>query len=326
MPIQIIWGNDEKAIENEIEEIINSNISKEWETCNLSRLDGSLEDQVFQAFEETQTTPFGDGSRVILLKNNPIFNEKNDKFTAKFESIYENIPNSTLLILQNANKPDARIKTTKLIKLLIKKKKANESCFNLPDIWDQKSQLNYIENTAKKLNLNLDKNTALAILEYIGTDSSRLHSELTKALLYISAKKQGILTVEDIINIFEKNESNIFKIIDSLFTKNIALSLYHINILIDQGEPPLRLLAGLTSQVRMHTIVLLLSQENDSSKVCKLAEISNPKRLFFIRKKVKDCDPRYLIDLMNRLLNIESYLKKGNNPIDVFKENLASLT
>jgi len=326
MPIQIIWGNDEKAIENEIEKIINSNISKEWETCNLSKLDGAFEDQVFQAFEETQTTPFGDGSRVILVKNNPIFNERNDKFLAKFESIYKKIPNSTLLILLNANKPDARIKTTKIIQSLIKEKKASELYFNLPDIWDQKSQLNYINSTAKKLNLNLEKNAALVILEYIGTDSSKLDSELKKALLYLSAKKREILTIEDIINIFDKNQSNIFQIIDSLFSKNISESLHHINILINQGEPPLRLLAGLTSQIRMHTIVLLLSHENDISKICKLAGISNPKRLFFIRKKVKDCDARYLIDLMTRLLNIESYLKKGNNPIDVFKENLASLT
>ena len=90
MPIQIIWGNDIQSCENEIEKIINSNISKQWESFNLSKLDGNEENQVFKALEEVQNAPFGDRSRIILLKNNPIFNIKNDKFAAKFESSAQN--------------------------------------------------------------------------------------------------------------------------------------------------------------------------------------------------------------------------------------------
>ena len=98
MPIQIIWGNDIQSCENEIEKIINSNISKQWESFNLSKLDGNDENQVFQALEETQNAPFGDGSRIIILKNNPIFNIKNEKFLAKFESSAQNIPDSSFSV------------------------------------------------------------------------------------------------------------------------------------------------------------------------------------------------------------------------------------
>ena len=54
MPIQVIWGNDTKSCENEIEKIINSNISKQWESFNLSKLDGNDDNQVFKALEEIQ--------------------------------------------------------------------------------------------------------------------------------------------------------------------------------------------------------------------------------------------------------------------------------
>ena len=330
MPIQIIWGNDYKACENEIEKIINSNISKQWENFNLSKLNGEDENQVYKAFEEIQTPPFGEGSRIILLRNNPIFNLKNDKFTAKFESASKNIPKSTFFILQNTHKPDARIKTTKYLKSLIEEKRAYESSFNLPDIWDQQGQVKYIENVAKNLNINLEENAALAIVESIGTDSSRLDTELQKALVYISAKEkkdeQNSLTVEDIKIIFDENQSHIFKIIDYLINKNISQSLLDINILINQGEPPLKLIAGLTSQIRIYTMVLLLSDENNFSKINKLTGISNPKRIFIIRNKIKNCNQKFLINLFIKLLDIESLLKKGNNPIDVFTENLASLT
>ena len=145
-------------------------------------------------------------------------------------------------------------------------------------------------------------------------------------MLYLSATNKNLLTVKDIESIFFEQQSNIFKIIDSLIEKEISQSLNHIYTLLSQGEPPLRLISGLTSQIRIHAIVLLLAEENDVSKISQLAGIANPKRIFFIRKKIKNCDPKFLIDLMTKLLDIEFLLKKGNNPINVFTENLASLT
>ena len=326
MPIQIIWGNDTKSCENEIEKIINSNISKQWESFNLSKLDGNDENQVFKALEEMQNAPFGDGSRVILLKNNPIFNIKNEKFLAKFESSTHNIPDSTYLILFCSNKPDSRMKTTKILNKLIKSKKAFESSYTLPDIWAYENQIKHIEKISKNLNINLDENAAQAILESIGTESINLDNELRKALLYLSATNKNLLTVKDIESIFFEKQSNIFKIIDFLIDKEIPQSLNAIRTLINQGEPPLRLIAGLISQIRIYTIVLLLSDENNLSKISELAGITNPKRIFFIRKKIKNCDTNFLINLMIKLLNIELFLKRGNNPLNVFTENLASLT
>ena len=97
---------------------------------------------------------------------------------------------------------------------------------------------------------------------------------------------------------------------------------------MQKGEPALRLNAGLISQIRIHTIIKLAinSTEEDTEAICKLASISNPKRIFFIRKKIKDTPQNFLISLMRSLLNIESLLKKGNNPINVYIENLIHLS
>ena len=90
----------------------------------------------------------------------------------------------------------------------------------------------------------------------------------------------------------------------------------------------MRLNAGLISQIRIPTIIKLSnnSREEDVDKICNLANIKNPKRIFFIRKKIKNTSQEYLINLMSNLLNIESLLKKGNNPINVFIENLMKLS
>ena len=86
--------------------------------------------------------------------------------------------------------------------------------------------------------------------------------------------------------------------------------------------------AGLISQVRQHTIVKISNESGEENKdeILNIAGISNPKRIFFIRKKIKHTSQKYLIELMNNLLNIESMLKKGNNPINVFTENLIKLS
>ena len=333
MPIQIIWGNDLNASNKFIKKIIDEKVSKTWREINISYLNGDDDDQIKQAFDEILTPPLGDGSRVIVLKNNPIFTNKNEEIRIKFEKIYKNIPDKTYFLLQNTKKPDSRLKSTKFIQNLIKKDLAIENSFSLPDIWDFEGQKRYLEVTANSMNIHLDKGTADLIINSVGNDSFNLMSELAKAKIYLSASnnnenKELILKSDDVKKIFNDHQSNIFKIIDYLLQNSIYEGLIEIHYLLKKGEPALRLNAGLISQIRMHTIVKLLykSGEQDLSKICKLANISNPKRIFFIRKKVNNISSDFLIQLMSYLLEIESSLKKGNNPINVFTENLVKLS
>ena len=49
----------------------------------LTNLNGEDDNQIKQAFDETLTPPLGEGARVIILKNNPIFTNKNDEIKTK---------------------------------------------------------------------------------------------------------------------------------------------------------------------------------------------------------------------------------------------------
>ena len=333
MPIQIIWGNDLNASNKFIKKIIDEKVSKTWGEINISYLNGDDDNQIKQAFDEILTPPLGDGSRVIVLKNNPIFTNKNEEIRVKFEKIYQNIPSNTYFLLQNTKKPDSRLKSTKFIQNLIKKDLASEMSFSLPDIWDFEGQKRYIEATANSMNINLGKGTVDLIINSVGNDNFNLMSELAKAKIYLSASNNGenkelVLNSDDVKKIFNDHQSNIFKIIDHLLQNSINEALIEIHYLLKKGEPALRLNAGLISQIRMHTIVKLLhkSGEQDLSEICKLANVSNPKRIYFIRKKVNNTSSDFLIKLMSNLLDIESSLKKGNNPINVFTESLVNLS
>ena len=69
--------------------------------CLLDRNSLPLISQIKQAFDEILTPALGDGSRVVVLRKNPIFTNKNDEIRIKFEKIYQNIPSNNYLILQN---------------------------------------------------------------------------------------------------------------------------------------------------------------------------------------------------------------------------------
>ena len=281
MPIQIIWGDDLNASNQFIHKLINQKVSILWKEINVSHLNGDDNNQVIKALEEIITPPLGDGSRVVVLKNNPIFTNKSEEINNRFEKIYKNIPKNNYLILQNIKKPDSRLKSTKVLRNLIKNNFASEVSFTLPDIWDHISLKQYIEKAASIMNIKLDQNVASLILDSVGNDSFTLKTELEKAKIYLTAKNsdknsQLLLKSEDVKKIFNDHQSNIFKIIDNLLQKNMSQSLIEINYLLQKGEPALRLNAGLISQIRMHTIVLLLSKsgEQDLTKICSLANIS----------------------------------------------------
>ena len=330
MPIQIIWGNDIDACNNAIEKIIDSNISKTWLDLNLSKFNGEDSNQVLKAFEEIETPPFGEGSRVVLLKNNPIFNIKNDSYLDRFETSLSNIPDCNYLILQNTLKPDKRIKTTKLIQSSNNKLKIFEDSFNLPDMWNREAQITHIESIAKNIKIKLEDNVSEFILDSIGTESSNLVNELEKAKLFVLANDDNggeiLLSKEIAKKIFNDHQTNIFRIIDFILNKNIPESLVEINHLLNKGESPIKLIASLINQIRSHTIVFFLMEEKDTEKISKIANISNPKRIFYMRKKVRNCSHKYLIRLMIKLLNIERQLKRGEKPMSVFTENLITLT
>ena len=80
----------------------------------------------------------------------------------------------------------------------------------------------------------------------------------------------------------------------------------------------------MTSQARGWLWVHLLDSDgkHDFKEIAKLAGITNPKRIFIIRKQIQGKSLEVLIELMKKLLKIEVSIKSGSMPIDAFKDNL----
>jgi len=332
MPIHLIWGDDYEACNREIEEIIQTVIDPSWKSFNYSQIDGNDQKQNFRALEEVQSAPLGSGGRVVLVRRSPFCNGCSIELANKLQQTIKLIPNNTYLILNNSNKPDKRLKTTKLIEKSIQSNSfSKEKSFLLPLPWDINGQRNLVKNILYKLNLKMNHEAIDLIVECIGNDSSLINTELQKLSLFSEAINTNLTTdkpreisKELVKKLIQNNSTNALEIANSLLKGEIIIALNKIQSLLKNGEPALRLITTLTGQSRGWLWVHLLdSQGNkDVKEIAKLAGIANPKRIFVIRKQIQGKSLETLLELMKKLLKIEASIKSGIKPIDSFKDNL----
>ena len=332
MPIHLIWGDDYEACNREIEEIIQTVIDPSWKSFNYSQIDGNDQKQNFRALEEVQSAPLGSGGRVVLVRRSPFCNGCSIELANKLQQTIKLIPNNTYLILNNSNKPDKRLKTTKLIEKSIQSNSfSKEKSFLLPLPWDINGQRNLVKNILYKLNLKMNHEAIDLIVECIGNDSSLINTEIQKLSLFSEAINTNLTTdqpreisKELVKKLIQNNSTNALEIANSLLKGEIIIALNKIQSLLKNGEPALRLITTLTGQSRGWLWVHLLdSQGNkDVKEIAKLAGIANPKRIFIIRKQIQGKSLETLLELMKKLLKIEASIKSGIKPIDSFKDNL----
>ena len=314
MPIHLYWGDDASARERAVQELIDAVVEPAWISLNLSRLDGSSAEQASQALAEARTAAFGSGGRLVLMQRSPFCERCSSELAEQLEGALTLIPESSHLLLVSGNKPDARLKTTKALR-----KTATEKSFQLPAIWDGAGQVELVQRTAKDLGLSLEREAAQLLAETIGSNSTRLASELEKLSLYCG---EAAIDAKAVAALAGPAQQNALSIGETLLRGDQGSALQQINELLASNEPALRLVASLVSQLRGWLWVSLLGKqgEHDPVVIAKAAGIGNPKRIYVMRKQLQGTKPKRLLQLLRRLLEVEAALKLGTKPEDAFRE------
>ena len=319
MPIHLYWGDDEAARQRAVEALVEQLVDPAWAAINLSRLDGNDPAEAVRALEEARTPPFAGGARVVVLQRSPFTGACGSELAARFEASLELIPEGCHLVLVSPAKPDARLRTTKAVR-----GKAEERSFSLPAIWDGGGQLELVQRTARELGLQLEPAAAEALADAIGSDSARLASELEKLDLYSAATGQprGPITAAMVAELVQGQATSSLAVGEALLAGQAAEAIARLDSLLVAGEPALRIVASLTSQIRGWLWVSLLdaSGERDVAVIAKAAGIGNPKRIYVLRKQLQGRKPGQLLRLLGRLLEVEAALKRGVEPADAFRD------
>jgi DNA polymerase-3 subunit delta len=313
MPIHLYWGDDEAARGRAVERLVANVLDPSWASMNLSRLDGQDGEQARRALEEARTPPLGAGNRVVVLQRSPFCGACPPPLAEALEACLPAIPEHTHLVLVSGAKPDARLRTTKALRAV-----AEERSFSLPASWDEAGQVELVRSAAEALGLTLAGGAAEALAQAIGSDSARLASELEKLRVYGGER----VTTAAVHALVGGRSSTALAVGEALLAGRPAEAIALVDSLLEAGEPALRIVASLSSQIRGWLWVALLEArgEQDVATIAKAAGIGNPKRVYVLRKQIRGRGEEHLLALLRQLLEAEAALKRGGDPADTFRE------
>lgn len=217
------------------------------DNMNLTRYEGKGLD-VPEILSMSQTLPFLAEKRVLVLEDTGFFKNAAEGLS---EGLLE-LPDSTCMIFVESE-VDKRSKVYKTVK-----KEGYIAELNTPDT---KTLVTWIGSLCKREGKKIDAKTASYILEQCGTDMLLLSHEMEKLFSY--AYERQMITVSDVEAVcVNQVTGKIFEMMDAItmHQQEKAISLYRD--LLSLKEPPLRILALLTRQVRILTEIKGLQADN----------------------------------------------------------------
>jgi DNA polymerase-3 subunit delta len=119
---------------------------------------------------------------------------------------------------------------------------------------------NWITKRTKHLSVSITPEAKKLLADFIGNNLRLLANELDKLATYVG--KGATINVDDVRQLSAQvQEARIFDLTDALAQRNRQQALNILHDLLSDGEPPLKLLSTITSQIRSLLLVKELAQK-----------------------------------------------------------------
>ncbi|OLB28964.1 MAG: DNA polymerase III subunit delta [Ktedonobacter sp. 13_2_20CM_53_11] len=120
--------------------------------------------------------------------------------------------------------------------------------------------VSWIKRRAQSIGVSINEEAATLLANYIGNQLRLLANELAKLATYVG--DGGTITVDDVHQLSAQvQEARIFDLTDALAQRNQKQALTILHDLLADGEPPIRLISTIITQVRSLLLVKELSQK-----------------------------------------------------------------
>jgi len=245
--IYFIYGEDSYRSKRKLEEIVAGYKKVHKSGLNLIYINAEQTD--FKDFDSSlRTNSMFDEKKLIVLKNS----FGNAKFCEDLlENIKELNETKNIVVIYESEMPDQR---TKFFKALQKFVKCQEFKFLQPALL-KKWVINEFDSNEAKISLD-----ALNLLiNFVGNDLWQMSAEIKKLSCY--KQGSGLIKKEDVQLLVKPNiESDIFKTIDALASKDKKKALALVREHLENGDHPLYLLSMITYQFRNLLIIKELQE------------------------------------------------------------------
>lgn len=322
MPMCIYWGEDDFAMEKAVTTLRDRILDPLWISFNYTSLSPDQPDAVITALNQAMTPAFGAGGRLVWLINTTLCQHCPENILAELTRTLSVIPENSWLLLTTRNKPDERLKSTKLLK-----KSASEwREFPLIPPWKTELLVKSVNQVAQTVGVKLTDQTAEILAAAVGNDTRLLYNEMEKLRLYTSESGKP-LDVDTITKLVRNTTQNSLQLAAAMRMGDTAKALTILADLINAAEPGLRIVATLIGQFRTWLLVKIAmeSGERNSQTIAQIAEVGNPKRIYFLQEEVKLLSVQQLISCLPILLELEVSLKQGATEISTLQTKVIEL-
>ncbi len=306
MPVYLWWGEDDYQLEKQIIALKRRVVAEEWQDFNYLRLNAASEAEVALGLAQAVTPPFGRGDRLTWLHNVPIFQKCSDNLLGELERTLRHLPANSHLLLTSTSKPDSRLKATKLLE----KYGEIEQFAPIPP-WKPEAIAQAIRQQATAIGLNLSPPAIDYLVSAVGNDLRRMDMELSKlALCYGTPTKP--LSQEQVKELVISTAGTSLQLAQAINSGNVSHALRILGELLRSNEAGLRICATLVGQFRTWTLVkLALEAGYKEDNISQIAELGNPKRVYFFKQEVQHHTAEQWLKTLPILLELEASLKRG---------------
>ncbi|WP_142414552.1 DNA polymerase III subunit delta [Hathewaya massiliensis] len=301
----IFCGVDENLIKENIEKIKNKALNKDFIELNYIQFHGEkvTEDEILNACE---TLPFMSEKKIVLVYRASFLDERDGKGDSEkvykfLEKYIDSLPPHCVLILyyvfqSERDKPSFKLKKLdgKATVVKVDKLKGEELRGRVKKIFESKgkdiskSELSIFCNEIQN-NMDIIENEVEKLCTYTG------EREITKEDIYLLAP--------------QKNENDIFNLVDAISQSNIRSSLDILNELIFRGEHESHILYMIQRQYKLLLDVKLQILKGENKNTISRALRLNP---FICEKLIHQCrvfSLEYLEIMLEESLQCEKRMK-----------------
>ncbi|MFB8791362.1 MAG: DNA polymerase III subunit delta [Potamolinea sp.] len=321
MTIYLYWGEDDFSLTKAVNDLRKSVLDPSWASFNYDKISPDQPDAVINALNQAMTPPFGTGGRLVWLVNTSIFQQCSEAMLTELERTLPAISGECILLLTTPNRPDGRLKSTKLLQ-----KHGHIREFALIPPWKTEELVQRVKSHAQEIGVKLTVNAAELLAQSVGNDTRMLVNELEKLQLY-AGNSRFPLDENAIAKLVTSNTQNSLQLASALLKRDAAKALELVADLINKNEPALRIVATLIGQFRTWLWVKLMVSEGESDPkaIATAAEVTNPKRIYFLTKDVQSLSLKQLTSTLRLLLELEFSLKRGADPLSTLQTKVIEL-
>lgn len=323
MSIHFFWGDDEFSLGQAVDLLQKRALDPQWASFNYDKLPPEQSDAIRQALSLAMTPPFGTGQRVVWLVETTLSQGCGEAVLQELEQTLPMVPETTVLLLTSRTKPNGRLKSTKLLQQYGEIRE-----FSAIPGWKTEELVKRVGQMAQEHGVSLTAKATEVLAEVVGSDLRRLQGELGKLSLYTQSMN-GPLDERAIAQLVAVTTQSSLKLATAIREGKTALALGLVGELMGCNEPGLRIVATLVRQFRTWLWVKLLSEGRSSQdrvqQIAQMADIGNPKRVYFLQREVTALSVEQLQRTLPVLLELELQLKQGREELATLQTKVIEL-